>query len=100
MPYKYKLAVYAICRDEIIHIDNFFKYRDEADEIVILDTGSTDGTYEKLLEYQNKFPTKVKVYQYKIAREDFAFDFALNEALNKVSTDIDICFRADIDEYL
>lgn len=95
-----RLAVYSICRDELKHIDNYFKYRDKADEIIILDTGSTDGSYEKLLEYQDKFPNKIKIYREEIDRDNFSFAKALNEALNKVSEDIDICFRADMDEYL
>ena len=45
-----KICVYAICKNEIKFIDKWLDNMSEADYIVVLDTGSTDGTYEKLKE--------------------------------------------------
>ena len=44
-----KIAIYAICKNEIKFVDQWIKSMIEADYICVLDTGSTDGTYEKLL---------------------------------------------------
>ena len=43
-----KICVYAICKNELKFVDQWLDNMSEADYIVVLDTGSTDGTYEKL----------------------------------------------------
>ena len=43
-----KLCVYAICKNEISNIERWLASVNEADDIIVLDTGSTDGTYELL----------------------------------------------------
>ena len=45
-----KICVYAICKNESKFISQWLDNMSEADYIVVLDTGSTDGTYEKLKE--------------------------------------------------
>ena len=45
---KNKICVYAICKNEMKFIDKWIESMSEADYIVVLDTGSTDGTFEKL----------------------------------------------------
>ena len=45
---KNKICVYAICKDEMKFIDKWIESMSEADYIVVLDTGSTDGTFEKM----------------------------------------------------
>ena len=45
---KYKVCVYAICLNEEKFVDRWYESMKEADEIVVLDTGSTDNTVEKL----------------------------------------------------
>ena len=42
------LTVYGICKNEINNVENFIKSFSEADYLCILDTGSTDGTWEYL----------------------------------------------------
>ena len=43
-----KICVYAICKNESKFISQWLDNMSEADYIVVLDTGSTDGTYEYL----------------------------------------------------
>ena len=43
-----KICVYAICKNELKFVDQWLENMSEADYIVVLDTGSTDGTFEKL----------------------------------------------------
>lgn len=63
----------------------------EADEIVVLDTGSDDKTVEILSSYP-----QIKVYCEKV--EPWRFDTARNRALEYVSSDADICISTDLDE--
>jgi cellulose synthase/poly-beta-1,6-N-acetylglucosamine synthase-like glycosyltransferase len=44
----YKICVYAICKNETEWIERWLTNMSEADYIVVLDTGSTDGSYEML----------------------------------------------------
>lgn len=44
-----KICVYAICKNESKFINRWLSLMSETDYIVVLDTGSTDGTYEKLM---------------------------------------------------
>ena len=43
-----KVAVYAICKNESKFVDRFMDSVSEADDVFILDTGSTDDTIDKL----------------------------------------------------
>lgn len=88
---KYKITVYAITKNEEKNVKLWYDSMKEADEIVVLDTGSTDGTV-KLLK---KCP-KVKVFQEKIV--PWRFDVARNKSLDYVSSDTDICVCTDLDE--
>lgn len=63
----------------------------EADEIVVLDTGSNDRTADILAAYPN-----IKVYREEIT--PWRFDTARNRALAFVSPDADICISTDLDE--
>lgn len=86
-----KLAVYAICKNEIDKIENWLEKVQEADYICILDTGSTDGTYE-FLEKQSNITLKQYIFDY------FRFDDARNMSLELVPEDADICLPLDIDQ--
>lgn len=48
MEKKYKICIYAICKNEEKFIDRWFNSVKEADEIYVLDTGSTDNSVNKL----------------------------------------------------
>lgn len=89
---KYKIAVYAISKNEEKFVDRWLEPLDEADEIVVLDTGSIDNTVNKLKQ------KNVKVYEKKI--EPWRFDVARNESLKLVSNDVDICVCIDLDEVI
>jgi glycosyltransferase involved in cell wall biosynthesis len=62
----------------------------EADSIVVTDTGSDDGTVEKLRK------RGVTVYRERIV--PWRFDTARNISLNHVPKDVDICVCVDLDE--
>lgn len=90
-----KLCVYTICKNEINRIDKWLDCMKEADYMVIADTGSDDGTYEKLLKSKVVFPNliveKIQVYPWR-------FDNARNEAMKYIPKDTTICVSMDIDE--
>ena len=43
-----KIVVYAICKNEESFVDRWMDSMAEADQVVVLDTGSTDGTVDAL----------------------------------------------------
>ena len=70
---KYKISVYAISKNEEKFVDRWMDSVSEADEIIVLDTGSTDNTVKKL----KKRGAKVKVKKI----NPWRFDVARNESL-------------------
>lgn len=87
---KYKVYVYAICKNEEKFVHNWVKSMSEADGIYVLDTGSNDNTVQLLLD------ENVNVVSKKII--PWRFDVARNESLKLVPTDADICVCTDFDE--
>ena len=87
---KYKICVYAICKNEEKFVDRWFNSMKEADEIYVLDTGSTDNTVKKLKELG------VIVKEENI--KPWRFDNARNKSLELVPNDTDICICTDLDE--
>ena len=87
---KRKIAVYAICKNEAAFCERWIRSMREADEIVVLDTGSEDASAEILRMLG------AKVFEKKIV--PWRFDEARNEALSHVPDDVDICVAADLDE--
>jgi len=90
MKYKYKVCVYAICKNEEKFVDRWYDSVKEADEIYVLDTGSTDNTVNKLKEHG----VNVKVEEI----IPWRFDVARNKSLEMVPSDTDICVCVDLDE--
>lgn len=88
---KYKLTVYAITKNEEKNVKLWYESMKEADEIIVLDTGSTDNTVKLLRKYP-----KIKVYEKVIT--PWRFDIARNLSLSYVSLDTDICVCTDLDE--
>lgn len=87
-----KTCVYAIALNEINHVDNFMAANREADLVLVCDTGSTDGTQERLRE--------LGAVVHDIVQKPWRFDIPRNTALNLIPSDIDICLSIDLDEYL
>lgn len=87
-----KICVYAIAKNEIKFIDRWYDSIKEADYICVLDTGSTDGTFERLKKLGIK--TEQKIY------ENFRFDTARNDSMKLIPNDADICVCIDIDEVI
>lgn len=95
---SYKIAIYAICKNEKKFVNQWMESMLEADYICILDTGSTDGTYELLQEWKNKYPEKIIIDQKEF--KPWRFDTPRNESMKLIPTDTDICFCTDLDELL
>lgn len=87
-----KICVYAICKNEMQWIDRWLDNMKEADYIVVLDTGSTDGSFEKL----SNDPRATKVEQEII--NPWRFDVARNESMKLCPEDANILVCTDFDE--
>ena len=85
-----KVAVYSIALNEILHVERYMKACEGADYIIVGDTGSTDGTAEKLRE--------LGATVYDISIKPWRFDAARNAALALVPADADVCVILDLDE--
>ncbi|MDR2888248.1 MAG: glycosyltransferase family 2 protein [Lachnospiraceae bacterium] len=89
---KYKICVYAICKNEEQFVDRWMDSMAEADEIIVTDTGSTDETVNKLRA------RGAVVYCEEI--KPWRFDVARNRSLANVPGDTDIAVCTDLDEVL
>lgn len=93
------IYVVAICKNEEKNVDRFIKNVIQADKVIVLDTGSTDKTYDKLCSYQKEYKN-LEVYQ-KFYKE-FKFDEARNDALSYVDSkqrNNILIVNIDFDEY-
>ncbi len=86
----YKICVYAICKNEERFVDRWMDAVSEADMVVVADTGSTDGTVDKLRA------RGAHVYNESVV--PWRFDEARNRALSHIPEDVDICVSNDLDE--
>lgn len=84
------VAVYAICKNEAQFVDRWMNSMAEADQIVVLDTGSTDDTVKKLAERGAEVTIGII--------DPWRFDVARNQSLDLVSPQADICVCTDLDE--
>ena len=87
---QYKICVYAICKNEEQFVDRWMDAVSEADLVVVLDTGSTDQTAEKLRSRG--------ALVYEVAISPWRFDTARNIAMDHIPGDVDICVSNDLDE--
>jgi hypothetical protein len=87
-----KVAVYSIAKDEAQHVERWASSAIDADHIVLMDTGSTDGTPELAQDMG------VTTHQRLI--KPWRFDNARNTALALVPDDVDYCIALDLDEVL
>lgn len=88
---KYKIAVYAICKNESKNIEKWYQSMKEADVIYVLDTGSTDNSIDILKKYPNVIVNQDIIFPWR-------FDVARNKSLSYVDDKVDICVCTDFDE--
>lgn len=86
-----RICVYAIAKNEEKHVDAWVDSVKEADHITVLDTGSTDGTIQRLRD--RGVHVEQKIYDH------FRFDQARNDSLKLIPEDCNICVVSDLDEY-
>lgn len=87
---KYKICVYAICKNEKKFAARWYDSMKEADGVYVLDTGSTDGT-----------PDAFRQLGAVVEEKDISpwrFDTARNRSMAMLPDDCDICVCTDIDE--
>ena len=89
---RYKVCVYAICKNEEKFVDRWMDHVSEADIVIVADTGSTDNTIKKLRERG--------AIVYSIDANPFRFDYSRNECLKFIPYDIDICVSTDLDDVI
>ena len=94
---KVKLTVYAICKNEISRIERWLNSFGEADYVCVLDTGSTDGTWEYLQKVKKK-RKNLFIDQKEII--PWRYDAARNESMKLIPKETTIMFMADIDEVI
>ena len=94
---KLILTVYAICKNEIENIDKWLNSFGEADYICILDTGSTDGTWEKLQKEQLIRQNLIIAQQTVVP---WRYDQARNLSMELIPKETTIYFMADLDEVI
>ena len=85
-----KVCVYAIAKNESKFAARWADSMAEADEIYVLDTGSSDDTVHILQEKGAHVAQKII--------EPWRFDVARNESLSLVPEEADICVCTDLDE--
>lgn len=89
---KCKIAVYAIAKNEEAFVDRFVQSVQDADCILVADTGSDDNTVDKL--------KKLGVQTHSISIHPWRFDLARNAALALVPSDVNLCIKLDLDELM
>lgn len=87
-----KICVYAITKNEEQFVEQWYESMKEADSVVVLDTGSTDKTVEKLRSLGATVEVQVI--------DPWRFDVARNEAMKLVPEDCNILISTDLDEIL
>lgn len=89
---KYKVCIYAICKNESKFIKRWYESIKGADYICVLDTGSEDDSLEILKKLNIKVKQKII--------KPWRFDVARNESMKLIPKDADICICLDLDEIM
>jgi len=92
-----KLAIYAICKNEKKFINKWLECFTAADYVCVLDTGSTDGTWEILQKKTKKYNNLI-IGQKEI--NPWRYDTARNESMTLIPKDTTIFFMMDLDELI
>jgi glycosyltransferase involved in cell wall biosynthesis/predicted O-methyltransferase YrrM len=90
-----KVTLYAICKNEEKNVEKFLKNAEKFDDVIVVDTGSTDNTVKLLQD------AGIKVFEHPQTREEFDFSLARNTALSYVETDwcLSLDFNEDVSEF-
>jgi len=91
-----KTAVYTILKNEVKNIERWLYYAAPFDYQVLLDTGSTDGSWELLQQYTKQYPNLI-IEQ--VTFNPWIFSVARNYNLAMVPKDTAWCLSPDLDEY-
>jgi glycosyltransferase involved in cell wall biosynthesis len=89
-------AAYTICKNEIKYVEKWLYYTQHFNYRVILDTGSTDGTFEAFQEAQKTDPNLI------LEQKNFTpwkFNVARNYNLDMIPGNVEWCLSPDLDEY-
>lgn len=87
-----KICVYAIARNEGKFVDRWMDSMSEADGVYVLDTGSTDGTVDRLRARGAHVETKTY--------DPWRFDVPRNDSMALCPADTDVYVCTDLDEVL
>lgn len=105
-----KVCVYAITRNERKFVDSFMESTEGADAVFVTDTGSDDGTPERLKElgaivsdhrvtWDDWPEVSREIGKEKLPRA-WRFEVARNRSLADIPEDFDVCVCLDLDEVL
>jgi len=87
-----RVAVYGIAKDEAANVGGWSSCKDEADYVLLGDTGSTDRTVEVARD--------AGVRTIRLSVSPWRFDDARNALLAHLPADVDYCVSLDLDERL
>ena len=83
-----KIIIYDICKNEAQFAERFMRSCAGAEGVYVLDTGSTDGTPERLCELGATVQTAII--------DPWRFDVARNASLEMLPEDADVCLCLDL----
>ena len=89
---RLKIAVYAISKNEAKFVRRFAQSAEDADLVLIADTGSTDDTVD--------LARQCSVDVAEISVQPWRFDMARDTAMCLLPADVDVCISLDLDEVL
>lgn len=87
-----KIAVYTIALNEQTFAARWVESVQDADYLIVADTGSTDSTVDIL--------RSLGVQVYHIGIRPWRFDHARNAAMSLIPSDADVCLSMDMDELM
>ena len=104
-PEDIKIGIYTILKNERKFIDRYLAWCKESDGVWLLDTGSTDGSYEYLCELAEKPEWKDKLFVEQKIYNPFRFDTARTDNMRMVPPPeeehgVDVLVQVDLDEVM